>query len=551
MKMKIKMTSYFQMGLLVTVACCCPAWVGATPEHSLENPRLNPWLTPLNDCISHPGSYALDIDMGFLNTDYSCQITDKAGVQFDTHTVQQARNDAARLVLSLANQCNRLDSTRILVGASRNNVEQLKGLIPAYASQAIVLIEKNSQLKTPDETHAKVFQLGNGVDKFFTVHGSLNLQTVGLTCKANNSLRFVEKTPVLYRHFRQLADAVEFNTGHSRFAGGTGTLNSSGTALPDAAIGNYVVQFYAGRSNGFVGGTTATNDQNWPAYINPAITGQHQDGTINWYDNAIYDAARQLRQGRSVRLDVLVFEVGEENAFVNNLWKFVRQGFATHQTEDKTSAELVDVQFPGNLQVRFLYQFQNQKVQSGRTFSNLNDAAQVPVQSAASGNPYSLVSGKVWTVFNAAGQAVDPTTPYDMHNKLVLLDVVGHEELRKLYVTSSNLDEPGQGSGKLWQAGTIVSVKPGSDIWSGPNIDSRNLWNAYRKYFEMLWNNRDGQPNAGQVNFHRQISAQHQNNAMNWIETIPSQSSTEGTRVQEGIDAFFFPIPYAPSGPDS
>ncbi len=541
----MNMFHFFKTLLIASWVVFLPSLAAAAPENGLENPRLNPWLSPLDDCVSKPGTYALDINMGFLNTDYSCCIKAGEGVRFDTRTVQHSSNDAARLVLSLANQCS-LGSARILVGASRDTEEQLRALMPKYSGSATVVIEKSRQRSTPDETHAKVFQLGNGVDRFFTVHGSLNLQTVGLTCKANNALRFVEKTPVLYRYFRQLADAVEFNSGQSRFDGGTGTLNGSGTALSPAVIGPYVVQFYGGRANAFVGGDTSMNDKNWPDYINPPIAGQHQPDTVNWYDNVLYDAARQLRLGRTVRLDVLVFEVGAESSFVNNLWKFVRQGFATLRTEDKSSSESVSTPFPGTLQVRFLYQFQNQKVQSGRTFTNLNEHANIAAHADSTEGSYSLVSGKVWTVFNDKGHVVDPTTPQDMHNKLVLLDVVGHASARKLYVTSSNLDQPGQGSGKLWQAGTIVSAKPGSDSWSGPNADSRNLWTAYRKYFEMLWNNRDGQLNAGQVNFHQQISDEHLKDAMNWIETVPVHSSGVGSQSSEGIDAFFFPIPFTP-----
>ena len=41
---------------------------------SLENPALNPWIEPLNQCASNNGQYHLDMDMGFLNTDYFCRI---------------------------------------------------------------------------------------------------------------------------------------------------------------------------------------------------------------------------------------------------------------------------------------------------------------------------------------------------------------------------------------------------------------------------------------------------------------------------------------------
>jgi len=177
--------------------------VNAQGSNSLESPALNPWITPLKFCNQNPGKYSVDINMGFLNTDYLCTITEKDGVRFDTKKVELIHNDAARLVLSMANQCNQLDSIRILVGASRDSENELRKLLPNASKNSIIQIQKNSLLKSPDENHAKVFQLSNGIDQFFTVHGSVNLQTVGLTCKANNALRFVEKTPALYQYFNQ------------------------------------------------------------------------------------------------------------------------------------------------------------------------------------------------------------------------------------------------------------------------------------------------------------------------------------------------------------
>lgn len=529
---------------IIIVSSCL---VNAQGSNSLESPALNPWITPLKFCNQNPGKYSVDINMGFLNTDYLCTITEKDGVRFNTKKVELTHNDAARLVLSMANQCNQLDSIRILVGASRDSENELRKLIPNAPKNSVIQIQKNSLLKSPDENHAKVFQLSNGIDQFFTVHGSVNLQTVGLTCKANNALRFVEKTPALYQYFNQLANAVQANDGTAKFENGTGTINSSGTDLKPVVVGNYVVQFYAGRAAGFVGGDIPNQQKKWPQYINPPITGQHHADAINWYDSAIYDAAQQLRQGRSVNLDILVFEVGQDSSFVNNLWKFVQEGFSTQLTEDKTSNAHVATVFPGKLQVRFLYQFQNDKINGGITFSNLHDKSPVLSKSATHESQYSITVGKTWEVLNTAGQPTNPTTPYDMHNKLMLMDVVGHENDRKLYVTSSNLDQSGHGSGTLWQAGTIVSAVPQSNIWSGKHANSHHLWRAYQNYFDMLWSNRVGQPDAGQVKFHQQISALHSKNAMNWIETTLSESVISQQTLKEGIDAFFFPIPFMPS----
>ena len=510
---------------------------------SLEDPALNPWIYPLDYCAKTPGKYDVDMDMGFLNTDYFCSIDKTNGVKFITNTVQPVKRDAARRVLEKINACKELHSVRILVGGSRNTEDELRQMLPLGPAKAVVNIGLNKNAWSPPETHAKVFQLGNGVDRFFTVHGSLNLQTVGLSCKANNALRFVEKSPTLHRYFTQMSDALQSNNGEGKFEGGSGTTNSSGTDLLPATIGDYAVQFYAGKAEEFVGGVFDSEPKEWPSYINPPITNQHLPGVINWYDSVIYDAAYQLRQGRTVNIDVLIFEVGEESAFVNNLWKFVQEGFSTLKSEDKSSAETVDSRFMGNLQVRFLWQFQSTLKNQGNTFANLNAVPKIQaVFGHGTRHGYVLETGRTWPHFNRAGLAINPNTPYDMHNKFMLLNVVGHEAERKLYVTSSNMDMPKRGSGNLWQAGTIVSARPGSSIWSGGNANSPSLWNAYHRYFEMLWANRDGQPHSGQNNFLKQMDLARSQGPVNWIETTGNRNGANFQEPREGIDAFFFPI---------
>jgi len=509
---------------------------------SLENRTLNPWIDPLNQCASNDGQYHLDMDMGFLNTDYFCRIDPKLGVQFQTKAIQPTNIDAARLALSKVNACQNLSTERILIGASRNNVEQIRDLVPNAPQNSIIKIGKKNTIWGLPKTHAKVFQLSNGIDQFFTVHGSLNLQTVGLTCKANNALRFTETNPTLYNYFKQLGDAVEFNNGNSRFKDG-GSINSSGTKLPPVDIGNYTVYFYGGKGMGFVGIGPNSGGQSWPDYINPPITNQHAPGIINWYDAVIYDAAKQLRQGRLVKIDVLIFEIGEESAFVNNLWNFVQNGFATGKTEDKTSNETVSTPFIGKLEVRFLWQFQSSKNRFGKTYSNLNGPNKIRnANTKTQAESYSLESARIWPILNRSGIAINPGTPRDMHNKLVVLDVPGHEEERRLYVTSSNMDTPNVGSGKLWQAGTIIQEKSGESPWSGPKANMPNLWNAYKQYFDLLWGNREGQPNEGQVNFLKLIDEKRAVGFVNWIETVPTTAGANLDKPKEGIDAFFFPI---------
>jgi hypothetical protein len=308
-------------------------------------------------------------------------------------------------------------------------------------------------------------------------------------------------------------------------------------------IGPYQVWFYAGRDDEFVGGVGGADQEAWPMYLNPPRPGQHASGTVNWFDAAIQDAARQLRQGRTVKLSVAMFEVGQEAAFVENLWKFVGEGFAGSVTEDRTSGDRVASPFPGNLEVRFLWQFQSLRDPDSTTHASLIGSPELARSDPATGGTYRLSSARIWPPRDGAGNFVDPITPQDMHVKFLLLEVVGHESERRLYVTSSNLDQPGKGSGKLWQVGTIVGEYPGSGAWSGANAGKPGLWNAYRKYFDMLWAVRDGQPEAGQVAFFQRIAPEHLRGTMNWIETVPAGSPPGAGPSVEGIDAFFFPVP--------
>ena len=350
----------------------------------------------------------------------------------------------------------------------------------------------------------------------------------------------MERTPTLYADFAALAQAAGAGSGQGRFPGGTGDADGSGTALPPVPVGNYLVSFYAGRGQAFVGGAPASPDRPWPLYLNAPYPGQHADGVVNWYDAALLDAAAQLRQGRDVRLDIAVFEIGETAWFVNNLFRFVDEGFYGGRTEDRGSGVRLDTTRPGNLTVRFLWQFQ-----SGNGTADTATAALLrgPAEIRRTGKTFMLTQARVWPKIGPNGVAVNPGTPHDMHNKLLLLTVPGHEEERRIYVTSSNLDTPGQGSGRLWQAGTSIAARPGSGVWSGDNAGTRQLFNAYAHYFELLWDSREGQPGAGQVAFYERIACEHRAGAVNWIETVPQDSDPVAASPREGIDAFFCPVP--------
>lgn len=509
-----------------------------------NDPRYNPWSWPLDRFFGRKGVYACDIHMGFLNTDYFCDITPGRGVDFVKDRPRTADDDVTRRVLSRIDGCDAMASVAIRYGVGDVSPPAVRTLLPRTGNTALIEPGKQHGRWGNPETHAKVLQLSDGKAEYYTVHGSLNLQTVGLTCKGNNALRFVERTPALYAAFAALSEAAGAGNGQGRFPGGRGSADSSGTDLPPVTIGNTRVWFYAGRGDAFVGGAPASSQRPWPQYINAPYPGQHGDGLVNWYDAALFDAAAQLRQGRDVRLDIAVFEIGETAWFVENLFRFVDEGFAGAMSEDRTSGVRLTTTRPGNLTVRFLWQFQSGDGSADTaTAALLRGPAVIRRIDPATGNAYVLELARVWPKLDPNGTACNPGTPHDMHNKLMLLDVAGHAEEGRIYVTSSNLDTPGMGSGRLWQAGTIIAALPGSDVWSGDNAGKRHLFNAYKHYFEMLWDSREGQPGAGQVAFYERITQEHLAGNINWIETVPQRGDPAAVTPREGIDAFFFPVP--------
>ena len=141
---------------------------------------------------------------------------------------------------------------------------------------------------------------------------------------------------------------------------------------------------------------------------------------VNWYDAALFDAAAQLRQGRDVRLDIAVFEIGETAWFVENLFRFVNEGFAGGRPEDRTSADRLGTTHPGNLTVRFLWQFQSGdgKAETS-TAALLRGPAVIRRTDPATGNAYTIEMARVWPKLDPTGIAVNPGTPHDMHNKFM------------------------------------------------------------------------------------------------------------------------------------
>ena len=505
----------------------------ASASPMLSDPALNPWAEPLAYCAERPGVYDVDIDMGFVNTDYACRIVAGQGVDFDTQTKQPDDRDAARWVLSAVNRCQGIRNVRLQAGVSRDSLPELRALLPDVGNAGIYIGRQSGRWAAP-ETHAKVFQLADPeAGRYFTVHGSLNLQTVGMCCKANNALRFVESSPgLLHGYFKELGDAVAANSAEGLFAG-RGHTDSSGIA-PEVTMGDYRVAFYAGRAQGFVGIRENDAALPWPAYLNPPVAGRHATGVVHWYDGVLYEAARQLQQGREVRLDVLMFEIGQDSAFVNHLWRFVQEGFDGGVSVDGDDVGGVPIR--GQLHVRFLWQFQSHPRPNGETTRNLNALTQIDTPGKSGG--YHLRTGRIWPRVDTQGKIVPPTTPYDMHNKVVLMSVPEYSEENRIFVASSNLDVPGVGSGRLWQVGTVIRSVRAQPEEGGERPAS--LFQAYQRYFDRLWRNRQWQPGAGQVPFYEELALLHRDGRVNWIETM---DSVAGGDPVSGIDAFFFPVP--------
>ena len=139
-----------------------------------------------------------------------------------------------------------------------------------------------------------------------------------------------------------------------------------------------------------------------------------------------------------------------------------------------------------------------------------------------------------------------------MHNKFVIMYVPSNPSANTLYVSSSNLDKPGKDGGALWQVGVVIRPQSGSSTWSGSEMTENSLFANYINYFNLLSQTSVeslGVKNAykGQRDFAELIFPDVLNGSINWIETVPYDGSYK-TKMSEGIDSFFFPVPISTSG---
>ena len=355
-----------------------------------------------------------------------------------------------------------------VVSYSSDAVDTTGGKIDLF-SQFPKIPKANIHISSNDYvTHGKNMLATNG-SIWFSQNGSANLQTVELTTKANNSLVFVETTPTLYNHFLGLWHAVRNNGTTSEYFS-DGTKDSTGlTATQSVPIGSRKVSFYAGRNNCFVGPTWSDGGLSlpFPDNLYPPVHREIANlDNVNWYDQVLYDAGELLYANtNSVTLDIVMFEIGLENPFIDNLYRFVNSGFENGKSISKANPAHTPQggsNFPGKFTVNLYFQFQdplNSSIpQATHKYLNTNDG------NVTNGN-YRINVTKVWQGF--AGQGLpEPTTPMDMHHKFAMLSYQNSNGFNfdyKLYVASSNLDQPGVGSGKKWQSGTVIQANAASD----------------------------------------------------------------------------------------
>lgn len=408
-----------------------------------------------------------------------------------------------------------------------------------YLRQALPRAQLHTAIAA-DATHGKSLQCSNG-GVYMTQNGSTNMQTVGVTTKANNSLVFVEtarvgQVPPMYGHFLNLWRAVVDNTGTVFPGGGRDSSGLAGMTNP-AVIGGRKVSFYAGRRHAFVGPTWSDGGLSipFPGNLYPPTAGELRDGdlrVVNWYDQAILDAGMKLADGQDVAIDVFMFEVGQENPFVDNLARLVKYGFVdcpveacptfahakTVSASKKPGAAAPATAFPGRLAVSFYYQFQSHCPRPGSCSTRTHQYLVTPI---AGGSPgYTMAVRRVWQGFAAShmrGNPDAPFTPQDMHLKVAAM--TSGQQVR-LYVATSNLDMPDRGSGRKWQAGNIIETR-GDD----------GLYRLYQREFRSIAEDGD----LSQFRLGR-------SNAAGNSYFDPGIGPSGGTIAASGIAAFMFPL---------
>lgn len=458
-----------------------------------NDPKRSPFAYILDYMTRHPGQPECYANEGYLNflEDWAVDPSIARDAVNGTNYLQRwtyplgskaGSPDVTQTLLSGLNAIPGLDKN-IYVAVAGSDCDGC-GAKHTYLRQVLPKAQLHTDL--PDSaTHGKSLQCTNG-SVYLTQNGSTNMQTVGVTTKANNSLVFVEtgsldRVPPMYTHFRNLWHAV-VNSSGTVFPGGAADSSGLNGMTTPVVIGGRPVTFYAGRRNAFVGPTWTDGGLSlpFPANLYPPTEGELPTDRlhiVNWYDQILLDAGAQLVNGEAVTIDIFMFEIGPTNPFVDNLVRLVTHGFIDCPTaacqrwaqrkpvaiSKKADAKVPETAFPGQLTVNFHYQFQQACAKRmgcpTKTFQYLNG----PI---TGGSPnYRMTVNKVWQGFTRSkmpGNPAAPFTPQDMHLKV---GVLSYGQQVKLYVASSNLDMPNFGSGQKWQAGNTIEMTAADDLY--------------------------------------------------------------------------------------
>jgi hypothetical protein len=480
--------------LLLGLATAAAASVATSADILQHEPRHSPFAYILDYLTRHPGQPECFINEGYLNFHQDWQVDTampRAAIQGTNYLRRwsyptggsNGSPDVTRTLLQGLAKVPGL-SSNIFVAVAAADCDGCGASRP-YLRQVLPEAQLHTDLAA-DTTHGKTVQCTNGT-VYLTQNGSVNLQTVGVTTKANTSLVFVEtgqgnQVPPMYGHFRNLWHAVVGGSG-TVFPGGGGDSSGLDGMSHPAVIGGRPVTFYAGRRNAFVGPTWTDGGLSipFPGNLFPPTAGELPADdlrTVNWYDQVILDAGTQLVDGQAVTIDIYMFEIGQSNPFIDNLVRLVRHGFVDCPPEGcagsrvrnappdggkvvaiskKPGARVPASAFPGQLTVNLNYQFQD-PCTSRRPCpetATLRDLGHPVV----GGSPaYRMNVNRVWQGFTQSrlpGNPRVPSTPQDMHLKLALLT---YGQQVRLYVATSNLDTPNVGSGQKWQAGNTIDM---------------------------------------------------------------------------------------------
>ena len=203
---------------------CLPACAAVVPFDSPDflpnDTHCSPWVYPLKYLHVKPGAYNYVWTMYCVNVSYYAYIDPNGGIVSRLDSSVLMDQDVTQYAFHLMDLAASASGISVLYAVGDWSPARLKGLLLRNGQTALIVKGRVGGKWNGLKSHAKVFQADNGSNLYVTVHGSVNLQTVELTCKANNALRFVEDSPRLYSDFTGLSRAVERDDGSRNFPDG-------------------------------------------------------------------------------------------------------------------------------------------------------------------------------------------------------------------------------------------------------------------------------------------------------------------------------------------